>query len=252
MTAAKRQHAGAAVGGLFDRPSATGGLAGRDHAGDAQQPPPRSDGHPPDGRAGESRIRLGIELSERETEFLRALSRPARTGEPRTLGSKFVGTGILAAAIELLAESGIDMYGIATGDLNEMTARARTALLRAGASEPNKEAPNARPSRAESPRGEPGERRINGRARAGVAAECAAESAPELRSGAECPGHQQHAAEGRTAPDWRATPNPTPSTAETTTPNRAHGSRGRVSWASGRRGWGRRTVPGTGGADGVS
>jgi hypothetical protein len=35
------------------------------------------------------------------------------------------------------------MYGIAAGDLDEMTARARTALLRAGASEPNKEAPNA-------------------------------------------------------------------------------------------------------------
>jgi hypothetical protein len=35
------------------------------------------------------------------------------------------------------------MYGIAAGDLEEMTARARTALLRAGVCEPNKEAPNA-------------------------------------------------------------------------------------------------------------
>jgi hypothetical protein len=143
MTAAKRQHAGAAVGGLFDRPSATGGLAGRDHPSDPRQRPPRSNARPPDGRGGESRVRLGVELSERETEFLRALSRPARTGGPRTLGSKFVGTGILAAAIELLAESGIDMYGIAAGDLDEMTARARTALLRAGVSKPNEETPNA-------------------------------------------------------------------------------------------------------------
>jgi hypothetical protein len=74
------------------------------------------------------RLRLGVELTEREVGFLRELSRPARTGQSRTLGSKFVGTGILAAAIELIAAGEIDMRGVAAGDLDEMTARARAAL----------------------------------------------------------------------------------------------------------------------------
>jgi hypothetical protein len=140
MTAAKRQDAGAAVGGLFDRPSATGGLAGAARSTETPRRGPALAGRSapassPNGVnvpvAGESRVRLGVELTERETEFLRSLSRPVRTGGPRTLGSKFVGTGILAAAIELLADGGIDMYGVAAGDLDEMTARARAALLRA-------------------------------------------------------------------------------------------------------------------------
>ena len=37
---------------------------------------------------------------------------------------------MLAAAIELLREHGIDMHGVEAGDLDEMTARARDALER--------------------------------------------------------------------------------------------------------------------------
>ena len=129
---AKRTDAGAAVAGLFDRPSATGDLAaqptvlGSDQPVAPLAPPVRSTR----GTGAEDvvRLRLGVELTEREVGFLRELSRPARTGQPRTLGSKFVGTGILAAAIELIAAGEIDMAGVAAGDLAEMTARARAAL----------------------------------------------------------------------------------------------------------------------------
>ena len=76
-------------------------------------------------------MRLGVELAEVETAYLRSLSRPALTGGPRTLGSKFVATGVLAAAIELLRDGAIDMHGVAAGDLADMTQRARDALVRA-------------------------------------------------------------------------------------------------------------------------
>ncbi len=74
-----------------------------------------------------ARLRQGVELTEDEVAYLRALSRPGRTGQPRTLGSKFVATGVLAAAIELLREVDVDMDGVEAGDLAEMTARARGA-----------------------------------------------------------------------------------------------------------------------------
>jgi hypothetical protein len=119
-----RRHAGTAVAGLFERATATGGLAGR-----APQSPSRGD--PREAAASDTRLRLGVELTDGEIEFLRSLSRPARTGGPRTLGSKFVGTGVLAAAIELLRSVDVDMSGVAAGDLDEMTARARAALMRA-------------------------------------------------------------------------------------------------------------------------
>jgi hypothetical protein len=118
-----RPDASAAVGGLFTRTTATGGLAGQS----SERP------RPPQERGAV--VRQGVELTERETEFLRSLSRPSRTGQPRTLGSKFVATGALAAAIELLREGSIEMYGVAAGDLEEMKARARAALIRAAARE---------------------------------------------------------------------------------------------------------------------
>jgi hypothetical protein len=112
----RRQDAGAAVAGLFTNSSVTGGLAGRarQHAG-----------------AGE-RVRVGVELTDEQSVYLRGLSRPSRTNGPRTLGTKFVATGVLIAAIELLREVDVDMHGIVAGDENEMVARARDALLRAG------------------------------------------------------------------------------------------------------------------------
>ena len=127
MSAAKRQDAGAAVAGLFARSSAIGGLAGRQNAAPAvRSSEPRS-------AASEPRVRLGVELTEPQIAFLRGLSRPTRTGGPRTLGAKFVAAGVMAAAIELLEHSAIDMHGVAAGDLTEMTARARDALLRPSA-----------------------------------------------------------------------------------------------------------------------
>jgi hypothetical protein len=127
-----RPDAGVAVAGLFARTTATGGLAGRDERESAEQR----------GRAlsstlagEEPRVRLGVELREADVGFLRALSRPSRTGGPRTLGSKFVGTGVLVAAIELLRTIDVDMGGVAAGDLDEMTRRARAALLRAACDE---------------------------------------------------------------------------------------------------------------------
>jgi hypothetical protein len=119
----RRPDAGAAVGGLFTTTTATGGLAGRA----AERPKLAHDRG--------AIVRQGVELTESETEFLRSLSRPNRTGQPRTLGSKFVATGVLVAAIELIREGSIDMYGVAAGDLEEMKARARAALIRAAARE---------------------------------------------------------------------------------------------------------------------
>ncbi len=126
-----RADVGVAVAGLFDRPTATGGLAG---------PRPEPAKAATSARAtsvdvseSEPRLRLGVELSERELAYLRALSRPARTGGPRTLGSKFVGTGVLVAAIELLRTVEVEMDGVVAGDLEAMTARAQSALIRAAA-----------------------------------------------------------------------------------------------------------------------
>jgi hypothetical protein len=116
----RRPDAETAVSGLFARPTATGGLAGR-------RPDPTPTSH-----AAGSTLRQGVELSEDDVDFLRSLSRPARTGQPRTLGSKFVATGVLAAAIEILRDAGIDMDGVAAGDAVEMKGRAFSALRRAG------------------------------------------------------------------------------------------------------------------------
>jgi hypothetical protein len=124
VSAPKRSDAGAAVAGLFAESSATGGLATR---------PPREErpARVTVRRDPVARVRQGVELAEDDVVWLRSVSRPARTGQPRTLGSKFVATGVLAAAIELLRTAGIDMDGVEAGDLDEMTARAREALLRA-------------------------------------------------------------------------------------------------------------------------
>jgi hypothetical protein len=110
-----------AVSDLFARSSATGGLATRpDSEPTTERVVAR---HEPI-----ARLRQGVELSEIAVDLLRSLSRPARTGQPRTLGSKSVATGVPAAAIELLRERGIDMEGVQAGDLVETTARARAAL----------------------------------------------------------------------------------------------------------------------------
>jgi hypothetical protein len=135
MSAAKRQDAGAAVGGLFDRPSATGGLAGRLEAAAAQtisagaSRAPRSRASSHERPRADARLRLNVELTEKQTTFLRSLGRPARTGAPRSLGAKFIATGLLSAAIELLQSAEVDMSGVAAGDLVEMQSRARNALL---------------------------------------------------------------------------------------------------------------------------
>ena len=86
-------------------------------------------------REREQRVRLGVELTDAQITFLRGLSRPSRTGGQRTLGAKFVAAGVLSAAIELLEQGAIDMHGVTAGDQAEMTARARAALLRAGATQ---------------------------------------------------------------------------------------------------------------------
>jgi hypothetical protein len=143
---ARRQDAGAAVAGLFDRPSVTGGLAGAQPPpeqsaadtstsaqGDAARDRARSSGaRSSSRRRGEARLRLGVELGEREIEFLRSLSRPARTGGARSLGAKFVATGVLAAAIELLQATEVDMRDVGPGQLEQMMDRARAALIAAG------------------------------------------------------------------------------------------------------------------------
>src|SRR4051794_38226618 len=123
MSGPPRTDAGTAVSALFAGNSATGGMARR-------HPQPQS-ASPANRRAGEERLRLGVELSESDIAFLRSLSRPSQTGQPRTLGSKFVATGVLLAAVELLRAGDLDMYGVEAGDLIEMTARARQALVSA-------------------------------------------------------------------------------------------------------------------------
>lgn len=138
---ARRADAGAAVAGLFENATATGGLAGREnragrgggkHAGSATATTAPA-GATPIERA--SRVRVGVELTDEQSAYLRALSRPGRTNGPRTLGTKFVATGVLVAAIELLRQVDVDMNGVAAGDEDEMVARASAALIRAGARE---------------------------------------------------------------------------------------------------------------------
>ena len=139
MSAARRSDAGTAVAGLFARPSATGGLARReqparlgesgrhvsaDGAG-AAAPTGAAD------RGTMARVRLGVVLDEGDVAWLRTTSRPARTGGRRTLGSKFVATGLLTAAIQLARAVDIDMHGVDAGDVDELSARCRDALLRA-------------------------------------------------------------------------------------------------------------------------
>ena len=121
MSGPRRADAGVAVSDLFARSSATGGLATRPNSGPSSERVTAR--HDP-----VARLRQGVELAEADVDFLRSLSRPARTGQPRTLGSKFVATGVLAAAIALIREHGIDMDGVQAGDLEAMTARARRAL----------------------------------------------------------------------------------------------------------------------------
>ena len=120
MNGARRTDAGAAVAGLFARSTATGGLATREPAPAAVRPTVPL-------------IRQGVELPEDVVAALRSLSRPERTGQPRSHGSKFVATGLLLAAAELLRDGDIDMDGVQAGDLPEMKARALAALIRAGA-----------------------------------------------------------------------------------------------------------------------
>ena len=110
VSAPNRADAGAAVAGLFANSTATGGLATRPPHDEA---PARVSAR----RDPVARLRQGVELAEDDVAFLRSLSRPARTGQPRTLGSKFVATGVLAAAIELLRTGAIDMHGVEAGDL---------------------------------------------------------------------------------------------------------------------------------------
>jgi hypothetical protein len=129
MSRARRADAGDAVAGLFVRNTATGGLAGR-------RPETTLPASSIRRSEREGRLRQGVELTEDEIGYLRALSRPARTGQPRTLGSKFVATGVLAAAVALLRESDVDMRGVTAGDLETMTERARDALLRAATKHP--------------------------------------------------------------------------------------------------------------------
>src|SRR4051812_45263871 len=104
MSRPQRTDAGLAAAGLFSRPSATGGLAPPPPAPPPPGfSPPRG---PPGGRPpGEpvtvtrtisstvQRLRQGVELLAADVDFLRELSRPNRTGQPRTLGSKFVASG---------------------------------------------------------------------------------------------------------------------------------------------------------------
>jgi len=117
----RRTDAGAAVAGLFARSTATGGLATRE-----QVPMPS---FVPASRT----LRQCVELLEDEVSYLRGLSRPDRTGQPRSHGSKFVATGVLMAAVELLGEVDVDMWGVQAGDVEAMKARARAALIDAGA-----------------------------------------------------------------------------------------------------------------------
>ncbi|MBE2316694.1 hypothetical protein DVA67_011970 [Solirubrobacter sp. CPCC 204708] len=117
----RRTDAGAAVAGLFARSTATGGLATREPA-----PAPSS-------MSASRTLRQCVELLEEEVSYLRGLSRPDRTGQPRSHGSKFVATGVLMAAVELLSEVEVDMWGVEAGDVEAMKARARAALIAAGA-----------------------------------------------------------------------------------------------------------------------
>lgn len=126
---ARRADVGAAVAGLFSNPTATGGLAGRDTT------VPATRASEAKSHIRERAVRLGVELNDAQITFLRGLSRPSRTGGQRTLGAKFVATGVLSAAIELLEQGPIDMHGVTAGDHAEMTARARAALLRAGSTQ---------------------------------------------------------------------------------------------------------------------
>jgi len=129
---ARRADAGAAVAGLFANATATGGLAGSENGATRRREGRRAQAEATGSRERAARVRVGVELTEEQSRYLRGLSRPGRTNGPRTLGTKFVATGVLVAAIELLRTVDVDMNGVAAGHDAEMAARARTALLRAG------------------------------------------------------------------------------------------------------------------------
>ncbi len=125
MSAVRRADAGAAVAGLFARSSATGGLAGRN----TPTGQPAASGV----AAAGARVRQSVELTEADSAYLRSLARPVRTGQPRTLGIKFLATGVLEAAVELLRLVEVDLHGVRAGDRAELAIRARAALLDAAA-----------------------------------------------------------------------------------------------------------------------
>lgn len=87
MSGSRRADAGVAVSDLFARSSATGGLATRPETELATERVAVR-------REPVARLRQGVELTDLDVDFLRSLSRPARTGQPRTLGSKFVATAL--------------------------------------------------------------------------------------------------------------------------------------------------------------
>src|SRR3954451_4488344 len=121
MSGAKRTDAGVGAAGLFSRPSATGGLASREPVAVRRV-----------ASSVVQRLRQGVELLAEDVDFLRELGRPVRTGQARTLGSKFVATGVLTGAIRVLRERGIEKDGIEAGDHETMAERAYRALKGAG------------------------------------------------------------------------------------------------------------------------
>lgn len=89
---------------------------------------PRASSCDASGRGSATRRRADRERRRRPAQPLAA--GPHRTAAH--LGRKFVAAGVLPAAIALLREGDVDMLGVEAGDLAQMTARAREALLRAG------------------------------------------------------------------------------------------------------------------------
>lgn len=153
---AKRPDAGAASAGLFTKPSLTGGLAAVPDPApiqttDTQETVTVAVAEPieePDTQAVVEKrkprqtrtvkvsrtqepdiVRVGIDINTDESFYLRNLSRPSRTGAERTLGTKFVASGVLRAAIDLLQDASLDMRGIDSESEQELVLRARKALI---------------------------------------------------------------------------------------------------------------------------
>ncbi|MDQ8045853.1 MAG: hypothetical protein REI11_14705 [Patulibacter sp.] len=72
--------------------------------------------------------RVDVQVPVGVSNWLRSSTRPEHTGLPRSLGARTPASSLLTAAVELLAESGMDLSKLGSSDPEAVTAAFRTQL----------------------------------------------------------------------------------------------------------------------------